>query len=261
MMTYRTLRSRRRLCAWFGATAAVVSIVAIGAISSTGAAATAAKPVNTSPPTVSGTPQEDHVLTGDRGTWTNNPSDFNYFWMRCDKTGGSCSNIVGAHALTYTLTSADVGNTIRFRVQASNGDGSTNESSVPTAVIAPKPPPPTVTTTVTVTNPPPAPPAVANQRPTIRILTTRFVGARLYVRMRVCDDSHRNLAIPERDSKPSVLSYTRQFATLTPPFNCAALTRNWLPAPRFRHGQYTVTLWARDKFGKTSFPARRTFFR
>jgi hypothetical protein len=231
-----------------------------GAVTGSGFAAVAAKPLNTSPPTVSGTPEEGKTLTGDKGTWSNNPSDFNLFWMRCDKTGGSCSNIVGAHAAAYMLTSADVGNTLRFRVQASNGDGSTNATSVPTAVIAAATPPPTVTNTVTVTAPPPPAPLV-NQRPTIRILATRFVGARVYVRLRVCDDSRKNLAIPERDSKPAVLATVRHFATLIPPRPCSALTRSWVPAPRFRHGTYTVTLWARDKSGKTSFPARRTFFR
>jgi hypothetical protein len=108
---------------------------------------TAAKPDNTSPPTVSGTPQEGEKLTGDKGSWSNNPTDFNYFWQRCDKNGGSCSDISGAHEATYTLTSADVGNTVRFRVQASNGSGNTFATSVPTAVIkaataAPPPPPP-----------------------------------------------------------------------------------------------------------------------
>src|SRR5690242_14276383 len=246
--------------------AAVCSVVALGALTGTGAAGAAAKPVNTQPPTVSGTPQEGSTLTGDRGTWTNNPTDYNYFWLRCDKTGGSCANINGAHALTYTLTSADVGNTLRFRVQASNGDGSTNATSVPTAVVTAKAPPPTVTSTTTITqtqtvpSPPPPAPAV-NQRPTIRILSVRFVGRRVYARMRVCDDSRKNLTIIERDSKPGVLSYTRRFATLIPPRPCSALTRSWQPVQRFRHGRYTVTVWSRDKSGLTSIPARRTFLR
>jgi hypothetical protein len=258
-MTERTVRKRARLRARIGL--AVSSLIVLGALAGIGSAATAAKPVNTSPPTVSGTPQEGSTLTGDRGTWTNNPTDYNYFWMRCDKTGGSCSNITGAHALTYTLTSADVGNTLRFRVQASNGDGTTNSTSVPTAVITAKAPPPTVTNTVTTTVTTSPPPPAVNQRPTIRILSTRFVGARIYARMRVCDDSRKNLTIIERDSKPGVASSTRRFATLIPPRPCSALTRNWLPAPRFRHGRYTLTVWARDKSGKTSLAARRTFFR
>ena len=70
-----------------------LSLVVLGVLAGSALAAVAAKPVNTSPPTISGTPQEDKTLTGDRGTWSNNPTDYNYFWLRCDKTGGSCSTI------------------------------------------------------------------------------------------------------------------------------------------------------------------------
>ena len=108
-------------------------------------AATSDQPVNTKPPTISGTPQQGKVLSANRGTWTHDPSDYNYAWLRCDKVGGSCSAIGGANAAKYTLTSVDVGNTIRFRVEAKNSGGSTTATSVPTAVItaavAPKPPP------------------------------------------------------------------------------------------------------------------------
>ncbi len=128
-----------------------VAFLAIGSASGSVAATTATtattsgqKPDNTSPPTISGTPQEGQKLTGNRGNWSGKPTDYNYFWMRCDRTGGSCADISGAHSSTYTLTSADVGNTIRFKVEAKNASGSTFATSVPTAVIkaATAPPPP-----------------------------------------------------------------------------------------------------------------------
>ena len=117
---------------------------ASGSVAATTATTSAQKPVSTAPPTTSGTPQEGQKLTGDRGKWSGNPTDFNYFWVRCDKNGGSCSNISGARAATYTLTSPDVGNTVRFKVEARNANGSTFAMSVPTAVIktATAPPPP-----------------------------------------------------------------------------------------------------------------------
>jgi hypothetical protein len=108
-----------------------------------GTAAGQAAPRNTARPSISGTPLRGQTLTGNRGEWSGNPTDYNYFWTRCARNGGSCANISGAHAATYRLTSADVGNTIRFKVQARNADGSTFASSVPTAIVrvAPTPPP------------------------------------------------------------------------------------------------------------------------
>jgi hypothetical protein len=103
-------------------------------------------PQNTSPPTISGTPQQGKTLVGDRGTWSGNPTDYNDFWVRCDKTGGSCANISGANNKAgYLLKAVDVGNTIRFEVQAKNANGSTFASSVPTAVIASATAPPPAT--------------------------------------------------------------------------------------------------------------------
>lgn len=101
---------------------------------------------------------------------------------------------------------------------------------------------------------------IVNQRPTLRIFSVKFLGARVYTRFRICDDSMKNLSIIQTDSRPGVLSYTRRFSTLVPPRPCGVYTRSWVPAPRFRgEGRYTITLRARDKSGVTSAPARRTF--
>lgn len=257
-------KASKKLCLFTsGVLGASIGTIVLAIFATAGVAAHTVKPVNATPPTISGTPQEGKTLTANRGTWDNSPTDYDYFWRRCATDGGSCANISGANGLTYTLKTVDVGNTLRFRVVAKNADGQTTANSAPTEVIqkAAAPPTTTTTTTTTTTPPPPVPPAV-NRRPTIVILSIRFAGARVYARFRVCDDSRRNVTIIERDSKPGVLSSTRRFATLVPPRPCAAVTRNWLPAPRFRHGRYTLTLTARDAFGLTSLkPARRTFFR
>ena len=132
-------RSIKKRGAFFGAALGIggtlALVVGLGVLAGAGAAASSAAPTNTSPPTITGTPQEDQTLTGDKGDWNNSPTDYNYSWTRCDKNGGGCSNISGADNATYTLTSSDVGNTIRFKVEARNADGSNFASSVPTAVI------------------------------------------------------------------------------------------------------------------------------
>jgi hypothetical protein len=131
------------LGAVFGAGVAAVVVAALTAFVTSGGAAGKVAPVNTSPPTISGTPQEGSTLNANRGQWSNNPTSYNYTWRRCDKNGGSCANISGATSREYKLTSADVGNTVRFRTRATNGSGSTDATSVPTAVItkAAAPPP------------------------------------------------------------------------------------------------------------------------
>ena len=123
-------------------------LVAVAAFAGRGTAARQAAPVNTSPPTVAGTPQVGQRLTGTRGQWSGSPTDYNFFWTRCDRNGGSCANISGATRATYTLTTADQGDTVRFKVEAVNADGRAFASSVPTAVIraAAQPPPPPATT-------------------------------------------------------------------------------------------------------------------
>lgn len=134
------------LGATLGIGATLALVLGLGMMAATGTAASTAAPVNTSPPTIKGTGQEGQSLAGDRGKWTTPVTDYNDFWVRCDKDGGSCANISGAtDRKSYVLKSVDVGNTIRFKVQARNNDGSTFASSVPTGVITPaaKPPPAT----------------------------------------------------------------------------------------------------------------------
>jgi hypothetical protein len=129
----------------FGAGVATVVVSAFTLLAGAGVAATKAKPQNVTPPSISGTPQQGRTLTGDRGDWTNDPKSFIYRWYRCAANGGACAPISGATAIKYVLTADDVGHTIRFRVIASNKDGDTPATSVPTAVIqkasGPTPPP------------------------------------------------------------------------------------------------------------------------
>jgi hypothetical protein len=155
------------LGAALGVGATLALVIGLGVFAGAGAAASAAAPKNTSPPTITGTPQQGHSLVGDRGTWSGNPTDYNDFWVRCDKDGGSCSDISGANNKAgYLLKLVDVGNTIRFKVQAKNASGSTFASSVPTAVIAPATAPPPATGCPSGTGPI----QVANVTPPARLL-------------------------------------------------------------------------------------------
>jgi hypothetical protein len=206
-------------------------------------ATSAGAPKNTAAPTITGTPKAGQVLTANPGSWSANPTSFTYQWQRCDADVASCSNVVGATGRTYTLTAADVGYRFRVRVTAHNAKGSGTATSAITAVVQPAV-------------------RITNGRPTLRIISVRFLGATVYARFRICDDSFKNLAIIETDSRPGKLSYTRRFATLVPPRPCGVYTRHWTPVARFRGpGRYTVTLRARDKSGLTSLPARRSFLR
>lgn len=105
------------------------------------AAAPLNAPLNTSAPSIAGTAQDGQTLTGNTGAWQGTPRiDFDLRWQRCDAGGANCANVSGATRTTYRLVSADVGNTVRLRVTATNRAGTTNAYSRQSAVVAAKGP-------------------------------------------------------------------------------------------------------------------------
>jgi prepilin-type N-terminal cleavage/methylation domain-containing protein len=96
-----------------------------------------ALPVNTVAPAIpSGTTTQGQVLTTDTGTWSGEPS-FYYEWEDCNTSGGSCNPVAAnGNASTYTLTSADVGQTIVVAIEGYNGAGDAWAYSPATAVVA-----------------------------------------------------------------------------------------------------------------------------
>lgn len=93
-------------------------------------------PTNSVVPAVSGTTQQGSVLSATTGTWSGSPSpSFSYQWQDCNTGGTACTNIVSATASTYTLTSVDVGHTLRAVVTATNSAGTANATSLATATV------------------------------------------------------------------------------------------------------------------------------
>ena len=182
-------------------------------------------------------------LTADDGSWSGNPTSFAYQWQRCDADIVSCADAIGATSKSYLLGLADLGYRIRVRVTAKNAKGSTTANSALTTIVAPAV-------------------KITNHRPVLTILSARFLGATMYARFRICDDSFKNVTVIETDSRPGKRRTTRRFTTLAAPRPCGVYTRHWTPVARFRGtGRFTVTLKARDKSGFTSLPARRSFSR
>ena len=223
----------------------VTGVNAEGAVNArsapTDVVAPSAAPRNTARPTITGEPEVGQELTAEEGSWTNSPTGYGYQWQRCDVDAVSCAVVAGATGKTYGVRASDVGYRLRVEVTARNANGAGAAVSNPSGFVVPAVP-------------------VTNARPTVRLLSVRFLGARVYARFRICDDSPRNLTILATDSRPGKVSQTRRFTTRIAPNPCGVYTRSWVPAARFRgKGRYTVTIAVRDTSARTSAPVRKTF--
>jgi len=129
-MLNRSLAGRRRwiLC---GLAATALAALVTGSV----VASSAAGPTNTTKPSITGSPLVGKDLTGDRGAWTGAGNTYTTKWLRCDKSAANCAAIGAATGTHYTITSADLGATIRFEVTASAKGGSSTATSNPTAEI------------------------------------------------------------------------------------------------------------------------------
>ena len=203
-------------------------------------------PVNTAAPSISGTPKVGEELDATNGSWTGGVRSFAYQWQRCDAQGGSCVSVLGATGGSYGVRTADTGNTIRVVVTATNLSGSTNAVSSPTQLVG--------------TNvPAPAPTPAVNRAPTIKYVSLRRLGHRIYARFSVCDDSSKNVTVIERDGMAGRLGYIRRFSVS--PVPCGTHARSWMLIPRFQHvGRFTSSLRAVDGGGKSSRTVTRSLF-
>jgi hypothetical protein len=85
-----------------------------------------AVPSTSGAPSISGSVVEGQKLSGSHASWSGSPTGYSYQWQSCDASGGNCSAIQGATSQSYTLTSAEVGHTIRVQETAINAGGSSS---------------------------------------------------------------------------------------------------------------------------------------
>jgi len=99
-----------------------------------------AAPTQDSPASIQAPPDpalEGQTLQGNDGTYSGVPPGDQLMldrqWRRCDGVGASCEDITGADDADYTLSAADIGSTVRYRVEATCGTAictpTTSESS------------------------------------------------------------------------------------------------------------------------------------
>jgi hypothetical protein len=97
---------------------------------------TAQPPLNTTPPSITGTAAVGSGLTASTGTWTGaTPIGYTYQWRRCDSAGANCLSISGATGASYQVSYADGGSSLRVIVTAVNAVGSSVAASAQTGVV------------------------------------------------------------------------------------------------------------------------------
>jgi hypothetical protein len=109
----------------------------------------AAPPVNTVPPTVTGTAERSFTVTSTQGTWTGIGNAYALQWQRSADGGTTWTDVTGATGASYTLAVADEGDLVRLQVTASNPDGTASVSSAPTATVLAAPPANSAAPTIT----------------------------------------------------------------------------------------------------------------
>ncbi|MHB8233596.1 MAG: hypothetical protein ACYDHT_02985 [Solirubrobacteraceae bacterium] len=93
-------------------------------------------PVSIGAPTIAGSLQEGQTLTAAPGAWAGTaPISFAYQWLRCSVGGGSCEEIAGANASTYTLGVSDLASNLAVVVTASNAQGAAAATSAETQAV------------------------------------------------------------------------------------------------------------------------------
>ncbi len=104
----------------------LVVSTATGVVAYRSAGAITQAPSNQSPPTISGSADLNEMNAADVGIWSGLPSAYSYQWELCDAAGANCADIPGATSLSYAPGADAYGATLRVRVSAANGVGSSS---------------------------------------------------------------------------------------------------------------------------------------
>jgi len=98
-------------------------------------------PASQSPPTVKGNAQPGQTLRAFRGSWSEEPTGYEYRWTRCDGGGEGCVAIGGATSKNYVPSPSDVGHRLRVEEIARNATGAGSPaSSAATSQVLPEAP-------------------------------------------------------------------------------------------------------------------------
>jgi hypothetical protein len=89
-------------------------------------------------PSITGAATSGSTLSASTGSWSGTPTSYTYQWQDCKAEGlsGTCANINGATAPTYTLKPADVGYMVDVNVVAHTATGAAGQVSAMTAAVA-----------------------------------------------------------------------------------------------------------------------------
>jgi hypothetical protein len=119
------------------ALAASAALAGVGGVATASAVRPTGVPADTAAPAISGTAAEHKRLKVSKGSWSGGtPLHYTYAWSRCSATGTECQTLPGASKPSYQPVAGDVGHRLTATVTATNGEGATEASSAPSAVVA-----------------------------------------------------------------------------------------------------------------------------
>lgn len=93
-------------------------------------------PRNTNPPLVAGSPEVGATVAASGGSWTDEPTQFGYKWLRCASNDTGCAPIANADNGTYVVATEDIGHVLEVEETATDETGpSEPATSGPTGVV------------------------------------------------------------------------------------------------------------------------------